>query len=224
MSTTSTPLKRNPAITDVTYAAVITGDIVQSQSLNDTAFNAVISTLKTQCQHYAEAYDCNFDIYRGDAFQLITKEPVYAMDIAVGLRLALKAHTPSVDMRISVAVGNATFRADEVRTGTGSAFVMSGRGLDNIKPHHITFHCDNLTLAHQCQLLTRFLDVHVTGLTQTQSETLLAYLLSDDKSHEHVATKLEKSRSNVSRILNASHYKLVVEYLSYMKECISKLS
>ncbi|BFT30118.1 hypothetical protein D210916BOD24_12940 [Alteromonas sp. D210916BOD_24] len=216
----STPESESHSIV-IKHAAVMTGDIAQSQSLSNTAFSAVVATLKKQLQNNANLYNGSYDIYRGDAFQLVTSQPNNAMNIAVGLRLALKAHSPSTDVRISVALGEAVFRTEEVRTGSGTAFVMSGRGLDSIKPQHIAFQSDNLILNQQTQLLTRFLDVHLTGLTQIQSETLLAYLLSEDKSHDSVADRLGKSRSNVSRILNASQYKLVVEYLSYMEEAIT---
>ena len=202
------------------YAGVLTGDITDSQSYNDEDFRNILAALKQHLSNYAKQYDGHFDIYRGDAFQLAVSQPQYSMHIALGLRLALKAHTPSVDVRISVAVGEAHYRPNEVKTGTGDAFVLSGRGLDSIKPNYLAFSSSNTELESKTQLLTRFADTHVSGLTQTQSETLLAYLEASDKSHENIAALLDKNRSNVSRILNASNYKLVAEYLEYMKHAI----
>ena len=202
------------------YAGVLTGDITDSQSYSDDDFRNILAALNKYLSNYAKQYDGHFDIYRGDAFQLAVNQPQYSMHIAFGLRLALKAHTPSVDVRISVAVGEAHYRPKEVKTGAGEAFVLSGRGLDTIKPNHLAFHSNNTELENKTQLLTRFADTHVSGLTQTQSETLLAYLQASDKSHENIAALLDKNRSNVSRILNASNYKLVAEYLEYMKHAI----
>lgn len=199
------------------FAGVLTGDITHSQSFGNDDFNNILATLRAQLSNYAERYSGDFDIYRGDAFQLVVKQPQHCMQIAVGLRLALKAYSPSVDVRISIAVGEAQFRPSEVKTGTGEAFVLSGRGLDSIKPHYIAFYSSDKTLENQTQLLTRFADAHINGLTQTQSQTLLAYLEAEDKSHENVASILDKNRSNVSRILNASNYKLIAEYLRYME-------
>ena len=200
------------------FAGVLTGDITGSQSYSNDDFGNILAALQQHLSKYAKRYSGNFDIYRGDAFQLVIGQPKYAMHIALGLRLALKAHTPSVDVRISVAVGEAHFRPSEVKTGTGEAFVLSGRGLDMIKPHYLAFYSSDVKLENKTQLLTRFADAHVSGLTQTQSQTLLAYLEASDKSHENVAAALDKNRSNVSRILNASNYKLVAEYLSYMEQ------
>lgn len=203
------------------YAGVLTGDITDSQSYTDEDFRDILTALKKHLSSYAKQYDGHFDIYRGDAFQLAVNQPQYSMHIALGLRLALKARMPSVDVRISVAVGEAHFRPKEVKTGTGEAFVLSGRRLDSIKPSHLAFSSSNTELENKTQLLTRFADTHASGLTQTQSETLLAYLEASDKSHDNIAALLNKNRSNVSRILNASNYKLVAEYLEYMKHAIT---
>ena len=214
---------KNTAINNTVkpYTAVLTGDVSGSQSFSDEDFRTILAALRQHLSNYARQYDGYFDIYRGDAFQLAVNQPRYCMHIALGLRLALKAHTPSVDVRISVAVGEAHFRPKEVKTGTGEAFVLSGRGLDKIKSNYLAFYSSNTELENKTQLLTRFADTQVSGLTQTQSETLLAYLQAADKSHENIAALLNKNRSNVSRILNASNYKLVVEYLDYMEQAIA---
>ncbi|TKB04325.1 hypothetical protein E5672_05865 [Alteromonas portus] len=203
------------------YVGVLTGDISGSQSYSDGEISNILAALKQYLTNYATRYDGHFDIYRGDAFQLAVEQPQYSMHIALGLRLALKAHSLNVDVKISVAVGEAYFRPKEVKTGTGEAFVLSGRGLDTIKPYHLAFFSSDEQLESNVQLLTRFADAHISALTQTQSETLLAYLEASDKSHENIAAILDKNRSNVSRILNASNYKLVAEYLTYMAQAIA---
>ncbi len=201
-------------------AGVITGDITNSQSYSDDEFSDILATLRGSLTNYANLYGGDFDIYRGDAFQLVIKQSQHCMKTAVGVRLALKAHELSVDVRMSIAVGEVQFRPSEVKTGTGEAFVLSGRGLDNIKPHHLAFYSGNHQLDNKTQLLTRFADAHISGLTQTQAQTLLAYLEASDKSHESIAAILDKNRSNVSRILNASNYKLIAEYLDYMEQAL----
>lgn len=201
-------------------AGVITGDITNSQSYSDDEFSDILATLRASLTNYANLYGGDFDIYRGDAFQLVIKQTQHCMRTAVGVRLALKAHELSVDVRMSIAVGEVQFRPSEVKTGTGEAFVLSGRGLDNIKPHHLAFYSGNHQLDNKTQLLTRFADAHISGLTQTQAQTLHAYLEASDKSHESIAAILDKNRSNVSRILNASNYKLIAEYLDYMEQAL----
>lgn len=200
---------------------VLTGDISNSQTFSNDDLARILDALKIQLSKYASQFGGNFDIYRGDAFQLAVTQPQHCMQIAIGLRLALKAHPLSVDMRVSAAIGEAQFRQQEVKIGTGEAFVLSGRGLDTIKPQYIAFSCHHELLESKTKLLTRFADAHVSGLTQIQSQTVLAYLDASDKSHDNIASILNKNRSNVSRILNASNYKLIAEYLSYMEQEIA---
>ena len=199
----------------------MTGDIVNSQGLSDSEFSSVIQLLKTELAQYASKYDGHFDIFRGDAFQFVTNHAYVIMHVLVGLRLALKAYSPSVDVRVSAAVGDVSYRNSDVKTGTGQAFVLSGRALDELKSQHIAFTCSSKSLMHSTSLLTQFADNHLTGLTQTQSETVLAYLMSEEKNHDNVAVLLGKSRSNVTRILNASRYKLIADYLHFMEQEIN---
>jgi hypothetical protein len=198
--------------------AVITGDIVKSQSFSDTDFASIMKELEKRLGFYALKYDGFFDIFRGDAFQFVTCDATAGMHVTVGLRLAMKAFSPSVDVKLCCGVGRANFRPHEVKTGTGEAFILSGRGLDSLKGQNIALVSDVKSLLHKTQLLTQFADAHISGLTQTQSETVLAYLISSDKNHDTVATSLGKNRSNITRILNASHYKLLADYVGFMEQ------
>ena len=200
------------------FVAVITGDIVKSQSFSDADFATIMQELEKQLRFYALQYDGFFDIFRGDAFQFVTRDAAAGMHVTVGLRLAMKAFSPSVDVRLCCGVGRANFRPHEVKTGSGEAFVLSGRGLDSLKGQNIALVSDVKSLLHKTQLLTQFADAHISGLTQTQSETVLAYLISSDKNHDTVATSLGKNRSNITRILNASHYKLLADYVGFMEQ------
>lgn len=197
-------------------AAVITGDIANSQSLSEADFAHVLKVLTATLKEQTSLYEGEFDVFRGDAFQAVIPSPQHAMQVAVCIRLALKACTPSINVRISVGLGTVNFKGGEIKTGNGDAFVRSGRALDNLKSQYLAFTSNSEALNKHASLLTAFLDSHITSLTQTQAETLLAYISAEDKGHEQIAVKLGKTRSNVTRILNASEYHLVSDYLSYM--------
>ena len=197
-------------------AAVITGDLANSQQLSDEDLKHVLNVLTTNLEAQSAIYHGEYDVFRGDAFQAVISTPQYAMQAAVCIRLALKACTPSTDVRISVGLGEVNITDGQVKTGSGDAFVRSGRALDSLKSQYLVFTGDDEAFNKHAALLTAFLDSHITALTQTQSETLLAYICAKDKAHEHIANTLGKTRSNITRILNASEYHLVSEYLSYM--------
>jgi hypothetical protein len=202
-------------------AAVITGDIANSQHLSDEDLKHVLAVLTTTLKEQTATYHGEYDVFRGDAFQALIPTPQNAMQIAICIRLALKACTPSTDVRISVGLGEVSVTEGRVKTGSGEAFVRSGRALDTLKAQYLVFTSDDEAFNKHAGLLTAFLDSHITALTQTQSETLLAYICAKDKAHEQIANTLGKTRSNVTRILNASGYHLVSEYIDYMATEIS---
>ncbi len=196
--------------------AVITGDIANSQQLSNTDLAHVLEVLTNELKEQSAIYSGQYDVFRGDAFQVVIPESENAMLVAICIRLALKACTPTTDIRISVGVGKVSFTDGKVKTGNGDAFVRSGRALDSLKSQYLAFSSDNEAFNKHASLLTAFVDSHITSLTQTQSETLLAYIKAEDKGHENIANTLGKNRSNITRILNASQYHLVSDYLDYM--------
>jgi hypothetical protein len=202
--------------TTKTYAAVITGDIANSQHISDSDLTHVLEVLSAELEQQVAHSGGEFDLFRGDAFQAVIPSAHYCMHVAVCIRLALKATTPSTDVRISVGLGEVSFAQGKVKTGNGEAFVRSGRALDKLKAKYLSFTSDDEVFNKHASLLTAFVDNHITSLTHTQAETLLAYLSAKDKSHENIAKILGKTRSNVTRILNASQYHLVSDYLAYM--------
>ena len=198
------------------YAAVITGDIANSQHLSGSDLNHVLHVLTRELEKQVALFNGQFDVFRGDAFQAVIPRAQYSMQVAICIRLALKATTPSTDVRISVGLGEVSFDHDKVKTGNGEAFVRSGRALDKLKSQYLAFTSDDDGFNKHASLLTAFVDNHITSLTQTQAQTLLAYLCAKDKGHENIAKILAKTRSNVTRILNASQYHLISDYLAYM--------
>ncbi|MDO6566105.1 hypothetical protein Q4561_03460 [Alteromonas sp. 1_MG-2023] len=198
------------------HAAVLTGDIVNSQRLSEGELKHVLSVLTATLDTQTKIYKGQYDVFRGDAFQAVISTIKCAMHVAVCIKLALKACNPSTDVRISVGIGKVSFTDGQVRTGNGDAFVRSGRALDNLKSQHLAIISSNEVFNKNTGLLTAFADSHISSLTQTQSETLLAYINAEDKGHEQIANTLGKTRSNITRILNASEYHLINDYLAFM--------
>lgn len=201
---------------------VITGDIVASQKIQSDSYDNMLYTLERTLIMLKDNSDMKFETYRGDAFQGMFEEPVEAIHSAVIIRLALKATTPSIDVRQSIGIGSVTSRRGDITTSTGEAFTLSGKGLDTIKNDLIKVTSNNLVFQSKIGVLTKFLDAHLSGLTGIQSETLLCYLTSEDKSHAALAESLNKTRSNTTKLLIASRYQLVEEYLNYVKLCFTE--
>lgn len=197
------------------WCGVITGDIVGSQQLSGDEYRTVLAQLERSLVSLCERYAGSFDIFRGDAFQVQLTHPEHSMKVATALRLSLKAGEVSADVRQCVGLGAATNRSSSPNRSSGEAYVLSGNGLDSMKAERLNVRSASADFDERLGLLTRFLDVQLMGLTGVQSKVLNCFLLSSDKSHEALASTLNKSRSNVTRILLAANYHLVTDYLEY---------
>jgi len=205
-----------------TIVAVITGDIIKSQKLEATDYEKMLYTLESTIRTLISKSKSSFDIFRGDSFQIIFQKSIDAIKAAIIIRLALKTAKPSFDARQSIGIGGVMSLRNDVKSSIGEAFVLSGRGLDKMKGKFISITSGNAGLQSKVELLTKFLDAIISNLTLNQAEVLLCYLTSEDKSHSTIASLTGKNRSNVTKLLNASHYQLIDEYLNHMANYITE--
>lgn len=201
--------------------AVITGDLVGSSKLSSDVFGPVMSDLARLLKKFRARYGIEFDIYRGDSFQLVTP-PSMAATLATMIDLALRSGDFAVEVRQCIGIGTGETGKQGVKTATGEAYILSGQGLDTMKGRGLCIATANQTFQLHSELLTRFFDSHLNRLTSTQAEVVLTYLMADNKSHEHLAIVLDKKRSNVTRILNTSQYHLITDYLDYFAGQVEK--
>ncbi|WP_413282597.1 hypothetical protein [Vibrio sp. MA40-2] len=202
--------------------SVITGDIVDSQKIAPEDYEKMLTILKTVLTKLVEQVDARFDMYRGDAFQIVFFEPADAVLSALKIRLALKTSELRIDARQCIGIGRAMHIGNDIKTSTGEAFVLSGTGLDKLKSNHLTIQSNNSAFQDKTYLLTKFLDAHISGLTTIQTEALWSYFDLTTKTHEDIATALGKKRTNITKLLNASHYQLIEEYIRHFEKCVKE--
>ncbi len=205
-----------------TTIAVITGDLVGSQQLPAAELQHVMQRLQQTLEALQNDFQFDFDLYRGDSFQLAVQQPQDAALLASIVQLSLASGAPSVAVRQCIALGESAPVQGGVKVAAGEVFTRSGHGLDSLKGAGLLVQTGRTSIQHQLTLVTKYFASHLARLTVTQSAVVLAYLLADDKSHEQIALQLGKTRSNVTRILNASQYHLITEYLTYYAELVEK--
>ena len=214
MKSTETPLNTG-------VIAVITGDIVGSSKLSGSDFSQVVSSLERLLRTLRARYGAEFDIFRGDSFQVVSPLPS-AATLATLIDLSLRSGDPAVTVRQCIGIGTGETGGQAVKTATGEAYSLSGHGLDSLKGRGLSIVSGNHNFNQHIGLLTRFYDSHLDRLTSTQAQVVLAYLMTDNKSHEHLARVLDKKRSNVTRILNTSQYHLISDYLDDFAAQVTK--
>ncbi len=115
--------------------AVLTGDIIRSSRLAPEALDAAMDALAggaAAMSTWEGAEPARFDRFRGDGWQCLAPAPPMALRAALFLRAHLRATDRDADTRISVGVGTGVLHPDGLAAASGTAFEVSGRGLDRM--------------------------------------------------------------------------------------------
>lgn len=118
------------------YYAVLTGDIINSSKMSVEKLKSVRKQLRNHAKKlngfkYGLVIG-NIDFFRGDGWQLLLKNPRYALRSILYLRAALIGFEQA-DTRISVGIGKIDHIDNKVSRSTGAAFTYSGEALDQMK-------------------------------------------------------------------------------------------
>lgn len=209
--------------------AVLTGDIVNSTKLNEAEYQLVTERINDCCELLKQKFNAKWELYRGDGFQVSVPHPEKAMLCAMLLKTCLRqmfSEGSPVDMTLSIGFGNQTVHSEKLGTSFGSAFVLSGQGLDNSPKGNLTIHMGDEfgILSDALTITTRFISHSLSLLSQKQAEVLYYYLLLSYPEQQVIAAKLSTSRQNVSKHLSRAGAELIKDYLLYFEEQLESVT
>lgn len=209
-----------------TYA-VLTGDIVKSREIAPRA--QLIRTLKDALETVSEAHQAEYDIYRGDSFQMVLASAPAAALVAVIIRSKLISQSANKknrrDARISIGLGGISYRGETITESDGPAFLLSGQGMDELNQsknksnRRLIIKAPWQQADRSLPLLTRFADDIISNWSRYSAETAF-YSLVYDESQEALAQRFERSQSAISDRIAAARLDLIREYILYVREHI----
>lgn len=196
--------------------AVITGDIVNSQDSNDS--DKWLSVLTNYLSQFGESPQ-QWQVYRGDSFQLILPQPESALLVALGLKAVIKQCKP-LDVRMGIGVGAMTHEAEQVLQSNGEAFVNSGRMFDSLKKRTLAVKtpwndCDK-TINLQIKLALLTMD----DWSDTSAEVVAMSLRNPEATQKDIAEMLSIPQSRVSERLSRAGFDAILEMEHYYRETI----
>jgi hypothetical protein len=189
--------------------AVLTGDLMHSQTASDT--QAYLAGLKKVLATLKKTYGLTIDTYRGDGFQVELKHTAKAFECALAIRAGLISASPAGerwDARIAIGVGSAATGA-----GYGEAFVLSGQGLDGMKKLTLGLFSHDAALLRSAGLVTEFVAAIVDKWTVVEAQAYYAHLLGAGD-QQSIAEQLGKSRVAVNKALQRGQARLLDRYLA----------
>ncbi|MEZ0130195.1 hypothetical protein AB9T88_10720, partial [Flavobacterium sp. LBUM151] len=112
--------------------SVITGDIIGSRQQKSKHW---VEDLKKILSAFGEMPG-QWEVYRGDEFQVEIKKPEDALLAAV----LIKAHLRAIksDARMSIGFGDKTHHAERISESNGTAFIHSGELFETLKKQKLT--------------------------------------------------------------------------------------
>ncbi len=199
--------------------SVITGDIIDSR--------------KNESQHWVEDLKkilspigktpAQWEVYRGDEFQIEIENPEDAFLTAV----LIKAHLRSIksDARMSIGFGNKTHSAAKISESNGTAFINSGELFETLKKQKVTLAMRTVDTAFDekmnlmIQLALTFMD---SWLVQS-AEFVAKAIENPTLSQEELGQILGINQAAVSRRQKRAQFDLVMNLDRYFKTQIKQL-
>lgn len=211
-------------INNMEIKAVLTGDIVNSEQVDDNQRALLIRVIR-DINNLQEWSPLSMDLFRGDSFQIVLGNPSMALLIATMARAYLLSNTPSNspimwDARIAIGIGTVSYNSDSVVTSDGEAYRLSGRRLDSMTKERLAVDTCWEDVNGELNVGIAFIDDLINGWTPVQAQAV--YLSVAKKLPQtEIANNLGKSQQAISKILAAAKENLLRLYLNRFETLIS---
>ncbi|MBQ4800712.1 hypothetical protein J8L73_16535 [Pseudoalteromonas sp. MMG006] len=199
---------------------VISGDIIKSQKIPKQQYDAMLYQLEQSLRAISNKSTL-WNIYRGDAFQLQVNQGEQLIKTAILIYLHLKS--AGYEVRQSMALGQIDNPRSDIKTATGSAYTLSGQGLDKITNQRFAFNITEQSIDESFSLNLIFVDTLLSKITKAQANALYVYLTQKNNNHAALAKELNTSRENVTKLLNLANYQLIERFITYAEQVIKNI-
>lgn len=199
--------------------SIITGDIINSRKLPSVAWiEGLKQLLNTLGKNPSE-----WEIYRGDEFQLEVKNPSEALHHAFLIKSYLKSI--KLDARISIGFGEKSYSASKISESNGSAFIRSGELFDTLKKqkNNLAINTGNPDFDKEMNLMLRLGLTFMDQWLAQSAEFVLTTLKNPTLSQEEIGLLLNINQAAVSRRRTRAKFDLVLELESYFRKKIKTI-
>ena len=198
---------------------IITGDVKGSRRAKSQNW---IDGLKQLFKQFGKT-PMDWEIYRGDEFQLEAKNCEEALLVAFQIKAYLRSI--KLDVRMSIGFGDKTYKAKKISESNGTAFVNSGVGFENLKKNKTTLsiHSSNKTFDKEMNLILRLGLSFMDNWLAQSAEFVLITIQNPTLSQEEIGTKLGINQAAVSRRRKRANFDLLLEINSAFVEKLKML-
>lgn len=197
--------------------SIITGDIINSRKLPSAQW---MDGLKTLLSNFGNNPN-EWEIYRGDEFQLSVKHPEDALLTAIQIKAYLKSL--QLDVRISIGFGDKNYTTNKISESNGTAFIRSGELFELLKKQKINLAINtaNLDLDNEINLMIRLALTFMDHWLVQSAEFILITLKNPLLSQEEIGRFLNINQAAVSRRRKRARFDLILELDQHFRKKIT---
>ncbi|MCZ8090178.1 MAG: SatD family protein [Flavobacterium sp.] len=198
---------------------ILTADIINSRKLSSKKW---MNDFKQLLNSFGKSPN-DWEIYRGDEFQLEIKNPEDAFLIAFQLKAFFKSI--NLDVRMSLGFGDKTYKTKKITESNGSAFIRSGELFETLKKQKINLavNSGNPDFDEEFNLILQLSMSFMDSWLQQSAEFVLVAIQNPTLSQEEIGLKLGINQAAVSRRQKRSQYELLLQVERYFRKKVKSL-
>jgi hypothetical protein len=200
--------------------SVISGDIINSRT---TTPGRWLRLLKKTLLSWGES-PAQWEIYRGDSFQLEVKEASKALAIAIQIKAGIKSDK-GLDIRLAIGLGDKKYHAKRISESNGSAFIYSGELVEEMKRLGVTMavRSGHEAFDKEINLYLALASFIMDGWSDRVAATVYATMRNPGKSQEALGKMLKVKQNAVSMRLKRARFNDIMEMIRLYEEKVKKL-
>jgi hypothetical protein len=200
--------------------SVITGDIIGSRQQKSKDW---VDDLKKILSPFG-ATPSQWEVYRGDEFQIEIKNPEDALLSAILIKAQLKAI--KLDARMSIGFGDKTHNAERISESNGGAFINSGELFETLKKQKVTLamRTGDTVIDEKMNLMIQLALTFMDNWLAQPAQFVAIAIENPALSQEELGQKLGINQAAVSRRQKRAQFDLVMQLDRYFRTQIKQLT
>lgn len=218
-------------ISDIcTMISIITGDIVNSRSLNNQ--DLWLNPLKNLLSEWGSNPQ-QWEIFKGDYFQLEISDPLQSLRAALRIKALIRSleisdhqkRKSDIDVRIAIGIGEKEYVSNRISESNGSAFVFSGEKYEMLKKEKITLAVKSgwEEFDKEINLYLKLAVSYMNKWSYSSAEIANTLLKNPHKTQAEIGQQLGIEQNSVSGRYSRANLEEILEVEQMFKEKLGRL-
>lgn len=200
--------------------SVITGDIINSRKADPARWLDVLKTVLSRFGNEPK----DWEIYRGDSFQLRIEDYSKVLIAAFEIKAAVKKFS-KLDIRMSIGIGEQSYHRVNITESSGSVYFYSGELLEKLKKEKcsLAIKSDWPHFDREINLYLKLGLIAMDSWTPVSAESVSVALEKPNISQHEIGHILGVKQNTVSYRLKRAYFEEILEINEMFKYKLSQL-